>query len=56
MTTWTPKTQQAETWTGEETIRVFDPNVFDNTPIFDTFPASGAWVAKTKQAETWAEV
>jgi hypothetical protein len=54
VTTWTPKTQQSETWTAAvEPIRVFDPNVFDRNPIFDTGPSSGLWDVKTIQAETW---
>lgn len=54
MTTWTPKTKQAEAWTAENfPTRVFDPYVFDRNPIFDTGSVEGIWDAKTKQAETW---
>jgi len=54
MTTWTPKTQQAETWTDfTQPVRVFDPAVFDRNPIFDTGFSAGLWDAKTIQAETW---
>lgn len=54
MTTWTPKTQQAETWTTEppQTLHVFDPNVFAPNPVFDTYTA-GLWTGKTEQAEVW---
>lgn len=57
MTTWTPKTQQAEVWTAADvTTGVFDPAVFDNDPVFDTARrAGGAWVVKTKQAEVWTQ-
>jgi len=54
MTTWTPATQQAETWTEEnQVVRVFDPTVFDRRPIFDTGETGGIWDAVTGQAETW---
>jgi len=57
MTTWTPKTKQAEVWTAEtEAIRVFDPYVFDRAPIFDTGETDGIWDVKTKQAETWTNL
>lgn len=56
MTTWTPKTEQAEVWTAvEPTTRVFDPAVFDNNPIFDTGVAGGYWPEKSKQAEVWTQ-
>ena len=53
--TWTPKTQQSETWTAAETVlvRVFDPDVFDRNPIFDTGSSAGLWDAKTEQQEVW---
>lgn len=35
------------------TIRVFDPNVFDQYPIFDT-GGPGVWTDKTEQTEAWA--
>jgi hypothetical protein len=54
MTTWTPKTQQSETWTAEtKAVRVFDPDVFDRNPIFDTGSSAGLWDAKTEQQEVW---
>jgi len=54
VTTWTPATQQAETWTAEtQPVRVFDPYVFDRSPIFDTGFSGGVWDAKTIQSETW---
>ena len=54
MTTWTPATQQNETWTGEAPAqRVFDPHVFDRAPIFDTGSMAGIWDGKTVQAEVW---
>ena len=52
--TWTNNTAQSETWTDNDPpLRVFDANVFDPTPTFDTGPASGYWTAATEQAETW---
>lgn len=55
MNTWTPKTQQTETWTVEsqDVVRVFDPFVFDRRPVFDTGTSAGVWDEKTIQAETW---
>lgn len=54
MTTWTPKTQQSETWTSEDPLpRVFDPYVFDRAPVFDTGGTAGIWDAKTEQQEVW---
>jgi hypothetical protein len=54
MTTWTPATSQSETWTEEaQPVRVFDPYVFDNAPIFDTGSTAGVWTDKTIQSETW---
>lgn len=54
MTTWTPKTQQSETWTAHvREARVFDPDVFDRRPIFDTGFTAGIWDAKTEQQEVW---
>jgi hypothetical protein len=54
MTTWTPKTQQSETWTAEtQAVRVFDPFVFDRRPIFDTGETGGIWDGKTIQSEIW---
>lgn len=53
--TWTPKTQQSETWTsaGADAVRVFDPAVFDRNPVFDTGTLAGSWTARTEQSETW---
>jgi len=52
---WTPATQQSETWTAvARPGRVFDPNVFDRNPIFDTGFSSGLWDVNTIQAETWS--
>jgi len=54
MTTWTPKTEQPETWTElAQQTRVFDPYVFDRAPIFDTGETGGIWDVKTQQAEVW---
>jgi len=54
MMTWTPKTQQSETWAAETVaVRVFDPHVFDRAPVFDTGSVAGIWDDKTIQAETW---
>jgi hypothetical protein len=56
MTTWTPVTQQGETWTARtRETRVFDPAVFDNNPVFDTGSSSGLWAVRTAQAEVWTE-
>lgn len=57
MTTWTPKTEQAETWTSEDQgLRVFSPLVFSLHPVFDTGQAGGFWVPKATQSETWTEL
>jgi hypothetical protein len=54
MTTWTPKIKQIETWTAEtDQMRVFDPAVFDPSPIFDTGQAGGKWTPSAIQAEAW---
>lgn len=54
MTTWTPKTEQAETWTAAAADqRIFSPLVFDRKPVFATGSTGGVWDAKTEQAETW---
>lgn len=51
---WTPKTQQSETWTAQvQETRVFDPNVFDRAPIFDTGSPSGLWDWVAQQPEVW---
>lgn len=62
--TWTPKTEQSETWTSisiEEYPRVFSPRVFatrvvSGRRVFDTGPISGVWSARTEQSETWTVV
>lgn len=57
MTTWTPKAKQVETWTADQQpTRVFDPAVFDNSPIFDTGKAGGYWPPKAKQQEVWTSI
>lgn len=53
--TWTPVTKQSESWTSLADPRVFDPDVFDNNPIFDTGSATGVWTARTQQSETWTD-
>jgi hypothetical protein len=54
VTTWTPKTTQAETWTSEsQAARVFDPYVFDRAPVFDTGTTAGIWDAQSQQSEVW---
>ncbi len=54
--TWTEKTVQSETWTARaQQLRVFDPDVFDLAPIFDTGSSAGIWIARTEQSEVWAE-
>lgn len=53
MTTWTPKTQESEAWTATAArVFVFDPNVFDRHPTFDTLTA-GLWTEKSEDAEVW---
>jgi hypothetical protein len=54
MTIWTPKTEQVETWSEQApAVRVFDPNVFDLSPTFDTGSPSGLWTTNTEQQEVW---
>jgi len=54
MTTWTPATEQTEAWTGvDQTMRVFDPFVFDRAPIFDTGSTVGLWDAAAEPQEIW---
>jgi hypothetical protein len=54
MTTWTPKTTQAEVWSELAMPPVvFDPHVFDLRPIFDTGFTSQLWEEKTKDQEAW---
>lgn len=63
MTTWTPKSQQSETWAArsELAIRIFSPAVFSHAfhNGLRVFAISGAplagatWAARTKVAETW---
>lgn len=54
MTTWTPKAKEVEPWTAEAIrVRVFDPAVFENSPIFDTGKAGGFWTPGIKQSEVW---
>lgn len=55
MTTWTPATQQSETWTEEAQTphRIFSPYIFSRRPVFATGPTAGVWDEKTEQAETW---
>jgi hypothetical protein len=62
--TWTPKTEQSETWTNisiEQYPRTFSPRVFatrvvSGQRVFDTGPTSGVWDARSEQAETWTVV
>jgi len=62
--TWTPKTEQSETWTSipaEDVLRVFSPRVFatrvvSGQRVFDTGPKSGIWDSVTEQSETWTVV
>jgi hypothetical protein len=54
--TWTPVTQQSETWTETPlTVRGFDPNGFDRSPRFDTGSSSGVWDQKAEQPEVWSQ-
>jgi hypothetical protein len=52
--TWTPKTEQSETWTAQpgRVARLFDPYIFDRA-IFDTGTTAGVWDDKSEQAEVW---
>jgi hypothetical protein len=34
-------------------VRVFDPAVFDNNPIFDTGTPAGVWADKSDPAQAW---
>lgn len=57
MTAWAPVTKQNETWLAEtQPIRVFDPAVFDNAPIFDTGSVAGIWNEKPREAEVWTNI
>jgi hypothetical protein len=52
--TWTPATQQNETWTAENPVtRTFSPYTFSRRPVFDTGPTAGVWDARTQQIEVW---
>jgi hypothetical protein len=51
---WSSASEQGETWAGQRTIRVFDPYVFANNPIFDTGLAAGVWAQTTEQSEVWS--
>lgn len=51
---WLPAAAQVETWAAiQRPPRVFDPDVFDNNPIFDTGTKAGTWDEKSKQPEVW---
>lgn len=57
MTTWTPKSKQVEVWTEENfPVRIFDPLVFDPSPIYDTGSPAGVWREKPRQSEVWTLV
>lgn len=54
MTPWTPVAEQSETWTETAVaVRVFDPDVFDRNPIFDTGSNAGLWSDQSVQSEVW---
>ena len=62
MTTWTPKTQQGETWTANTPgLRVFSPLVFSHAThnslhVFDLGNGAAgveAWYRVSAQSETW---
>ncbi len=55
MTTWTPKTKQAETWTAEPTPVVGDGFSlgFAPRPAFAIGFRNGIWAERTEQSETW---
>jgi len=50
---WDDTSQQVEIWSSQDLVRVFDANVFENNPIFDTGTSSGVWTERTKQPEVW---
>lgn len=57
MTTWTPKTQQSETWaavTRPVPGYGFAPG-FAARPAFAIASTSGLYTENTKQPETWTE-
>lgn len=65
MTTWTEKTQQAETWTSEApSLHVFSQLVFSHAysglkRVFSlgSSPAgTEIWDSATQQSETWTEI
>lgn len=52
--TWTPKTQQGETWTETpRDQRIFSPLIFARKPVFATGSTGGVWDAKVEQTEVW---
>jgi len=54
MTTWTPKTENSNSWTAESIAeRVFDPFVFDRLPTFDTGTTGGIWDEKSQPTSSW---
>lgn len=54
MTTWTEAGEEQEAWTDRATpVRIFDPFVFDNAPIFDTGSPAGVWRTREIQSEQW---
>ncbi len=55
MTTWTPATEDSETWTENPAHRrrIFSPSTFQAWPVFATGVLSDFWTEETKQAETW---
>lgn len=64
MTTWTPKTEQTETWTASTTgLNVFSQLVFSHasyngTHVFAFGNPSGVegWYRKTIDSEAWTEI
>lgn len=62
MTTWTPKTQQVETWTAKTPVRgvfsqlIFSPDSFGGKHVFALGnPAGGeGWYRKSIVTKTWA--
>lgn len=55
MTTWTPASQQSETWTTfvQQPQRTFSPYTFSRRPVFDTGPTAGTWDVEITLAGTW---
>jgi len=56
--TWTPKTQQSETWTANPptVLGVGFSQGFAPRPAFQIAHRNGIWNERTEQSETWTVV